>query len=881
MAAVLFAGCGDDPTPAFSGPPAEEDTEQVALPDASVELPPVEPDVEEDGGAPDPGAIEDEGPAPGVCETAPFEDFCPCTADDECFSDLCVPSDAATGGSCANYCVPECPDGWQCQLIHRAGRDPLVEGTNQCVSYGDAGSFCGMACTEAAQCPDGYTCSETAGQCVSQSGACTCSESAIDAVATTECAVTNPHGSCPGQRRCLAGGLSACDAATPLPETCNGLDDDCDGIVDNLSDPTCEVTNAWGTCSGLLVCAEDGGGDGGGAGGAGGGAVCLAAEPGPEECNGLDDNCNGTTDDGHPDADGDTLANCVDPDDDDDGWIDEDDVCPLAADPDQVDTDFDGLGDACDQDDDGDGSPDILDCEPLLAVVFPGADEVCDGVDNDCDGATDEASCSDANPCTDDVCNPVSGCQFPNNSAPCSDGNACTTSDTCVAGGCQGTFGGCNDDNPCTDDTCDPALGCINAPNALMCTDGSACTLGDQCAGGVCLPGPPLSCQDGNPCTGDGCDPTLGCVFDVTQGAPCNDGNACTGDDACTAGGGCQGQDLGCECSVDADCEALEDGDPCNGTLICDADANPTTCVVDPATVVTCALPPNLNPVCAATACDSSGNCAVALLDGAACDDGSACTLVDTCDDGQCAGLAAPCDDVNPCTADTCDPTVGCVFTPVAGASAADAPKCDDGDACTTADTCAQGACQGGPPAVCDDGDVCNGDETCDPTTGCEAGTPLTCLDGNPCNGAETCHPEHGCQPGVAPICDDSDPCNGDETCDPTADPPGCTAGPPPICDDGIDCTDDSCTPGVGCTATPNDTLCTDTDCGPSTCGPPGCQNAACPTEATSVSVRFVSLGARVKTEEATATLSATPTVGGPLSGAVDALLGLLPTLDL
>jgi len=39
---------------------------------------------------------------------------------------------------------------------------------------------------------------------------------------------------------------------------------------------------------------------------------------------------------------------------------------------------------------DGDGTPSDEDCDDNDAAVFPGAEEVCDGVDNDCDGKTDE-----------------------------------------------------------------------------------------------------------------------------------------------------------------------------------------------------------------------------------------------------------------------------------------------------------------------------------------------------------------------------------------------------------------------------------------------------------------------------------------------------------
>ena len=43
-------------------------------------------------------------------------------------------------------------------------------------------------------------------------------------------------------------------------------------------------------------------------------------------------------------------------------------------------------------DEDGDGSFDSDDCEPSNAVVHPAAPEICDGLDNNCNGETDEPS---------------------------------------------------------------------------------------------------------------------------------------------------------------------------------------------------------------------------------------------------------------------------------------------------------------------------------------------------------------------------------------------------------------------------------------------------------------------------------------------------------
>lgn len=90
------------------------------------------------------------------------------------------------------------------------------------------------------------------------------------------------------------GNLPQCVAQT---ETCNDIDDDCDGMTDEaeLGGPltqTCETACGRGEeeCAG------------------GTWAFCTAAAPGTETCNGFDDDCNGTVDDGCDCRDGDTLA---------------------------------------------------------------------------------------------------------------------------------------------------------------------------------------------------------------------------------------------------------------------------------------------------------------------------------------------------------------------------------------------------------------------------------------------------------------------------------------------------------------------------------------------------------------------------------------------
>ena len=89
----------------------------------------------------------------------------------------------------------------------------------------------------------------------------------------------------------------------------------------------------------------------------------------------------------------------------------------------------------------------------------------------------------------------------------------------------------CDDGDPCTTDGCSGG-GCHN--DRINCDDGDPCTV-DSCAGGSCV-NTRKNCDDGNPCTVDSC---VGgnCVHTAKN---CDDGDPCT-EDCCDAGTGqCQ-----------------------------------------------------------------------------------------------------------------------------------------------------------------------------------------------------------------------------------------------------------------------------------------------------------------------------------------------------
>jgi hypothetical protein len=416
------------------------------------------------------------------------------------------------------------------------------------------------------------------------------------------------------------------------------------------------------------------------------------------------------------------------------------------------------------------------------------AQEVCNGLDDDCDDEADEPELVDGN-----------------------------------------YVNACDDGNPCTQDLCKGEEGCVNTVlDGGECADGDPCTVADHCEEGACV-GKPVDCDDENPCTQDLCTEDGGCE-NIPASGECDDGDVCTLGDHCIEGS-CAGEPVACDCVLDEDCDALEDGNLCNGMLVCDTDTIPYKCVVDDATILTCPSPEGPGAACLAAACDGiTGQCSFSPAnDGALCDDDDACTLASTCLDGECGnGQTINCNDGNLCTDDSCDPDVGCL-------NLSNSATCNDGDVCTVGDQCADGQCVGTGDLVCDDADLCNGAESCDPDTGCQAGLPLVCDDHDVCNGAESCDPLEGCQFGVAlqctdsnlcdgqeschpqlgcvqgePLeCDDGDLCNGQETCDPLL---GCVQGESLVCDDFNSCTADSCQPDAGCVFDAVDGQCDDGD---------------------------------------------------------------------
>lgn len=273
--------------------------------------------------------------------------------------------------------------------------------------------------------------------------------------------------------------------------------------------------------------------------------------------------------------------------------------------------------------------------------------------------------------CLKNTCVPATGdCEMTavNQGGACDDGNACTSNDQCANGSCAGQSVKCDDSNVCTDDSCDPASGCVFTPNKADCDDGSVCTMLDVCQGGQCVGMAKVDCTDFNECTLDVCHKTTGCLHSNLNGQACDNGDACTVDDTCQNGACQAGTQNNCDCYTTADCAGVEDGDLCNGTLICDTNAMPHKCALDPATVITC--PVTSDTTCSKNTCQpSSGKCEMeAVNDGDTCQTGQ-CVASATCQSGQCVVMNKP-----------------------------DGTECDDGKSCSVDDTCQSGICESGGP---------------------------------------------------------------------------------------------------------------------------------------------------------------------------------------
>jgi len=839
-----------------------------------------------------------------VFEFATEETFLECAPGEGCFMDHCSKNaDCQSGwcvqhmgeGMCSKSCKEECPAGWTCKQLADTDPDvvyicvsdysnlcrPCSSGNDcktttgvedVCVNYGADGKFCGGACTVNDECPWGFTCQEAEtvdgvilSQCVADAGVCPCTGTSVELGLFTPCSVSNEWGVCEGKRVCAEEGLLDCDAFTPAKEACNGLDDNCDGDVDEALFfegkylDLCDDGNGCtaDSCKGEEGCQYETLTEGE----CMDGDACTVGDHCEEgECIGTPVPCdddNPCTDDSCDGLGGCKFENNTEDCDDSDPCTVADQceeaVCVGFGIPCDCQTDAD-----CVQFDDGDKCTGSLFCDtktlPYKCTVDPdtvvecpepvGLDAICrkawcDPDTGECSIVPDHegfacddgdlctigdkcadtlcqpgvsAVCDDGNICTDDSCVPETGCSHQNNSLECNDGDVCTTGDQCVDGVCGGgPEMVCDDGNVCTDDSCDQDLGCVHTPKPAFCDDGNACTTGDYCQEGKCIPAGDVDCDDGNPCTKDSCLADQGCTYE-NLAIGCSDGDPCTVNDQCNGGICVSGPVVDCDdgnvctddsCNDDGLCENLPvDGGCDDGNACTDGDhCDGGSCVYE--------LLENCDDdnVCTTDSCHPAQGCLHTLND-APCTDDDVCTTGDHCHLGQCISSGSlVCVDANDCTDDECSPQAGCVFLPN------NAP-CDDADVCTVDDACGGGECVPGESLPCDDGNDCT-DDSCDPAAGCVyMANNAVCDDGDACTTGEFCS-DSACGGGALMVCDDANPCT-DDSCGQAV---GCifennTVG----CDDGDACTiDDVCAGGQcvsgGALDCDDGNVCTTDDC--------------------------------------------------------------------
>jgi len=160
-----------------------------------------------------------------------------------------------------------------------------------------------------------------------------------------------------------------------------------------------------------------------------------------------------------------------------------------------------------------------------------------------------------------------------------------------------------------------------------------------------------------------------------------------------------------------------------------------------------------VHEACASRVCDSvtyyctNAGSTWAWRTSPSCTDGNDCTYAETCNgSGQCTGgTTVTCPANTTCASYSCNGTASCDMTPINISG-----SCDDGQPCSYGETCnASGFCTGGTPISCQSTTCvtrsCNGTSTCSESYP----SSIPCDDGDFCTSGETCNGSGGCTGGT------------------------------------------------------------------------------------------------------------------------------------